>query len=106
MVSDELIEVYQCGSWDYEWSVMGIFRNERGEWLVSSDSGCSCNAPWERATISDFTVFPPHNFRDAILAAFSRINDMYLFGEQPDFREKRKIELKEAVYRSLNSTEF
>lgn len=106
MVTDELTEVYQCVSWDYEWSAVGIFRNERGEWLVSSDNGCSCNGAWEDMALSDFSYFAPHDFRKAIFEGFRLINTMYLFEEAPDFREKRKIELKEAVYRSVNSSEF
>lgn len=32
---------------DYDWWKFAIVRNEKGEFAIYNDSGCSCNSPYE-----------------------------------------------------------
>lgn len=31
----------------YEWSVIGVWRDDEGRFYLGTDSGCSCNGPWD-----------------------------------------------------------
>ena len=40
--------------WDYDWSVIGLWEGPLGYYL-GTDSGCSCNSPWENYDEGDLT---------------------------------------------------
>lgn len=94
---EDLEEVVEVGSWDYDWSCVAVFLNDRNEWLVGDDSGCSCNGPWDGHKMEDFTPYPFHEWRRAIKDANLRVGQMYLFSEEPDFLEKSKLRVIESV---------
>lgn len=39
--------IFEENSGGYEWDIVAIVRNEKNEYAVYSDSGCSCNGPYE-----------------------------------------------------------
>ena len=34
-------------SYDYDWSCIGVWRGSDGYYYIATDSGCSCNSPFE-----------------------------------------------------------
>lgn len=48
--------LFECGDYDYEWSVFGVFKDvSTGELWYGGDSGCSCYGSWEETTREDLT---------------------------------------------------
>lgn len=94
---EDLEQVVEVGSWDYSWSCVAIFINERGEWLVGDDCGCSCNGPWDSHKMEDFTPYAFHDWRLAVYDANRRVSEMPLLGEGPDFLEKSRLRVLESV---------
>lgn len=44
---DGKVMIASMGTGGYDWSTFALFRDEAGRLYTASDSGCSCNGPWE-----------------------------------------------------------
>ena len=59
-------------SYDYNWSVLGLFEDSTGRKFVSYDAGCSCNIPWDLPECIDFT--PVSSAQEAIAWSANKID--------------------------------
>lgn len=82
----------------YEWSQFGVFRDGEGRLFTASDSGCSCNYPWEFTEVAPESYdFTPHaTVRDVEDAARKWIGN---YSESRDLMERELRELRKAVKR-------
>lgn len=72
---------------DYDWRYFALFRDESGRLFTDSDSGCSCNSPFDRG----------HNYEpvESIQLAIQRANNYWgdLSAEAIDFA-REALEVK------------
>lgn len=47
--------------WDYEWDIT-VVLHRHGQFFTASDSGCSCNGPWEY----EVNIEPVGSFAEAV----------------------------------------
>lgn len=75
----------------YRFDLTVIWKNSDGEYLVASDSGCSCPEPFEEYTKDDLTVM---SRQDIFVLLKDKIADAH---EDDDLRETEGVRLLERM---------
>lgn len=70
----------------YEFDIVILFRNERGEFFLGKDCGCSCPTPFEDVMLAD-------------LRPARSVHDVLEFLRSPDYRTASVVDVVDFVGR-------